>query len=277
MLSVKNFEKFQHYKDRSPVWIKLYRSLLRDYEFAQLPDSARGQLLMIWLLASEMGNQLPNDAEWIKRQINATEPVNLAILIDAGFLVDCDSNHDASESASDMVLAQRREREEKEGEGEGEGEVASPAKPRSARRPTQCDDEFLAELQANPAYAMLDVRRLYHKMTAWCQNNGKQPTRGRLINWLNREDKPMTANSKPPSNAYVGAATPLPDTPVDELLSKTAEFMDTYIDMLIDGNDLIHVGQEYDAIVKRGGAKLEWEIRCVAWYELHKQTTTEVS
>jgi DNA-binding NarL/FixJ family response regulator len=31
--SVKNFERFQHYKDRSPPWIKLYNELLDDYEF----------------------------------------------------------------------------------------------------------------------------------------------------------------------------------------------------------------------------------------------------
>lgn len=71
---------------------------------------------------------------------------------------------------------------------------ASRAKPRSARR-TTCDEEFLTELQSNPAYAMFDVRRLYHKMVAWCQIKHKEPTRARLVNWLNREDKPMTTTS----------------------------------------------------------------------------------
>jgi hypothetical protein len=40
---------------------------------------------------------------------------------------------------------------------------------------------------------MLDVRAVYHKMVAWCQVKGKQPTRSRLVGWLNREDKPMGA------------------------------------------------------------------------------------
>src|SRR5690606_19747530 len=34
-LTVKNFERFQHYKDRNPPWIKLYNDLLDDYEFGR--------------------------------------------------------------------------------------------------------------------------------------------------------------------------------------------------------------------------------------------------
>src|SRR5262245_49354170 len=172
MLSVKNFDKFQHYKDRSPVWIKLYRSLLRDYEFARLPDAARGQLLLIWLLASETGNELPNDAAWIGRQINATEPVNLELLIRSGFLVDTEEDASKSDSAVDEttlanLLAQRREREEKEKEEkreEREADAPPPApqpsrgKPRSVRKPALCDDAYLVELQSSPAYAALDVK-----------------------------------------------------------------------------------------------------------------------
>jgi hypothetical protein len=153
-----------------------------------------------------------------------------------------------------------------ETETEQSREEASAAKPRSARRPTQCDEEFLAELQANPAYAMFDVRRLYQKMVVWCQNAGEQPTRGRFINWLNKEDRPMTAKSKPPAQANVGA--PLPVAPVPP--AEVNGFMSEHIEDLIAANDLIHVGHEYDEIIKRGGAKVEWEIRCVTWYELHK-------
>ena len=42
-LRVRNFEQFQHYKERNPIWIKLYCSLLDDYEFAQLPDMIIGK------------------------------------------------------------------------------------------------------------------------------------------------------------------------------------------------------------------------------------------
>lgn len=85
--SVKNFEKFQHYKDRSPPWIRLYNSLLDDYEFARLPDASKAHLLAIWLLASRYENKVPYDPEWVARRINATSPVDLNGLAEAGFIV----------------------------------------------------------------------------------------------------------------------------------------------------------------------------------------------
>jgi hypothetical protein len=84
--SIKNFEQFQHYRDRSPKWIKLYNELLEDYEFATLPDATKGQLMAMWLLASRMDNRLPADADWLAKRINATEPVNLELLFEAGFI-----------------------------------------------------------------------------------------------------------------------------------------------------------------------------------------------
>lgn len=89
-------------------------------------------------------------------------------------------------------------------------EETSRAKPRSVRRTTACDEEFLTELQQNPAYQALDVQRCYAKMCVWCENKGKQPTRGRFINWLNREDQPMGAtNGKPKTNTGKIEDTPI--------------------------------------------------------------------
>ncbi|MHC4574378.1 MAG: hypothetical protein ACYS76_09650 [Planctomycetota bacterium] len=52
-MKIKNWEQFQHYKNRKPPWIRLYRDLLDDDDFADLPDSAVRHLLMFWLIASE--------------------------------------------------------------------------------------------------------------------------------------------------------------------------------------------------------------------------------
>lgn len=83
---VRNFERFQHYRDRAPIWIKLYNSLLDDYEFGALPDATRLHLVMIWLLASRQNNRLPMDPTWIGQRISASEPVDLDALLAAGFL-----------------------------------------------------------------------------------------------------------------------------------------------------------------------------------------------
>jgi len=86
MLRVVGFDRFQHYGDRKPVWIKLYNSLLDDYDFAQLEDAARFHLLAIWLLASRSNNEMPDDARWITRMIGATSPIDLDALVSAGFI-----------------------------------------------------------------------------------------------------------------------------------------------------------------------------------------------
>lgn len=87
-LSVKNYERFQHYKDRTPPWIKLYNEVLEDYEFCVLPDEQKAHLILIWLLASRTDNKLPYDAEWIGNRIGATARIDIAALVAAGFLID---------------------------------------------------------------------------------------------------------------------------------------------------------------------------------------------
>lgn len=84
--SVKNFERFQHYKDRSPPWIKLYNELLDDYSFGLLPDASKLHLVAIWLLASRSNNRIPHDPNWIARRISATEKVDLELLRTSGFI-----------------------------------------------------------------------------------------------------------------------------------------------------------------------------------------------
>lgn len=85
-ISVKNFERFQHYKDRNPKWIKLYNDVLDDYAFGCLPDASKWLAVGIWLLASRHENRIPNDLEWIGRRINASEPVDLGPLLSAEFI-----------------------------------------------------------------------------------------------------------------------------------------------------------------------------------------------
>lgn len=59
-IRVKNWGKFQHFKDRSPPWIKLYRDLLDDMEWHELDAEAAKALVSIWLIASEKEGELPD-------------------------------------------------------------------------------------------------------------------------------------------------------------------------------------------------------------------------
>lgn len=97
---VKNYEKFQHYKDRNPPWIRFYNATLDDYEFGQLPDASKFHLAAIWLLASRSANKLPYDSAWVARRINATEMVDLDRLAQAGFIIVDQLVQDADQVAS---------------------------------------------------------------------------------------------------------------------------------------------------------------------------------
>lgn len=73
------------------------------------------------------------------------------------------------------------------------GQDKEDARGKPPRGQQQCDDDYLADLQKREAYNVLNVRFVYSKMVAWCEQKHKQPTRGRLLNWLNREERPMGA------------------------------------------------------------------------------------
>lgn len=76
----------------------------------------------------------------------------------------------------------------------------SPEPPLSdAAAPTKADEQtdadWLASLCSDPAYTGIDVVREHAKCVRWCHEHGKQPTRRRFVNWLNRCDKPMNAGA----------------------------------------------------------------------------------
>jgi hypothetical protein len=48
-----NWAELQHYKDRSPPWIKLHKKLLDNYEYQCLPLASKALAPMLWLIASE--------------------------------------------------------------------------------------------------------------------------------------------------------------------------------------------------------------------------------
>ena len=58
-MKIKNWTKFQHFKDRKPPWVKLYRDLLDDIEWHELDPVAAKVLTMLWLIASEDDGNIP--------------------------------------------------------------------------------------------------------------------------------------------------------------------------------------------------------------------------
>jgi len=120
-LTPKNWEKFQHYKDRAPAWIKLHRSLLDDYKFHCLPVASRALAPCIWLLAAEYenGEMCATPAEIAYRLHYSIDELTEAIkpLIDSGFLVDASSVLAARYQDAIPEKKEEKRREEKSANG----------------------------------------------------------------------------------------------------------------------------------------------------------------
>ena len=173
ILSVKNFEQYQHYRDRNPPWIKLYKSLYTDREFMRLTLEARYLYIGLLTLFSECNNRLVDDCEYIAHRLAMPESkvkANLELLL------------------AHFVMA----------EGEPLREVPADQAPRATAKPKQTDEEFLSTLKANPAYAHLDFTAEMGRMDAWLlAHPGRKKTRQFVVNWLNKIERPIAVGAKP--------------------------------------------------------------------------------
>jgi hypothetical protein len=111
-LTPKNWDSFQHYKDRAPAWIKLHRGLLDDFAFSRLPVASRALAPLLWLLASEYeGGSIPCTTEEIAFRFRMTEKELIAALnplIEGGFFV----SDSALLAECKQVASLEKEREE---------------------------------------------------------------------------------------------------------------------------------------------------------------------
>ena len=86
-LSVKNYERYQHYTQRRPPWVKLYWTLLDDEKFVRLSLANRGLYCHFILLASRYANHIPYDLDHIQMMLRLSEKPDVTLLINAGFLL----------------------------------------------------------------------------------------------------------------------------------------------------------------------------------------------
>ncbi len=84
---IPNWDNFQHYKDRSPAWIKLYTDLMHRDDFLELTGHQRSVLLGIWLEYASSHCQLLDSTTMLsaRLRLRVTTPT-LKVLSDAGFI-----------------------------------------------------------------------------------------------------------------------------------------------------------------------------------------------
>jgi len=108
-LRVKNWDNYQHYKDRNPPWIKLHKDLLTSRHWIIANDHQRVLLITVMLLAARDDNAIEADPVYIKVVGRLDEDPDLDWLISSGFCEWCDED-DAWENpwASRSISAELR-------------------------------------------------------------------------------------------------------------------------------------------------------------------------
>jgi len=86
---IKNWDHFQHYRDRNPPWIKLHFKILSSSDWVTLDDASRVLAIACMLIASHNKGIIDGSEvglAYLKRVAYLNKPPNLKPLISCGFL-----------------------------------------------------------------------------------------------------------------------------------------------------------------------------------------------
>jgi hypothetical protein len=86
-IEIVKWTEFQHYKNRNPIWIKLYNSLLDNELFECLQDDSKLLYILLLMFTSRKGNgTIPANPEYLKKHLPFNGKIDLQSLIDTGFI-----------------------------------------------------------------------------------------------------------------------------------------------------------------------------------------------
>lgn len=88
---IRNSERFQHYKNRNPPWVKLHRAFLTDPDLCCLQDASRLLACCLTLIVAKHGNRLPWSPEWVQHEAHLHSLPDLDALLSAGFIERCEA------------------------------------------------------------------------------------------------------------------------------------------------------------------------------------------
>jgi len=106
---VKNWEEYQHYRDRNPPWIKLYGRILTSKDWVLLSDESRLHMVVCMVLASDNFGYIPDDPVFIQRRAYLSKPPDLKPLIETGFLESAPNASKVLADASKMLSQRQRQ------------------------------------------------------------------------------------------------------------------------------------------------------------------------
>lgn len=147
--SVRALSKFQHYRNRNPLWIKLYQTYLSDPDLGSVSDGGKFFFAASILLASRYQNMIPLDPYWLWKQSGAQSPgAVISYLRELKTAEKLDFQDDAASLLASCYQAASTEREtETEREKQIAGAGAPAARPR--RSMSGEDGELLRAFDAH--------------------------------------------------------------------------------------------------------------------------------
>ena len=168
-MRIKNWSKFQHFKDRKPPWVKLYRDLLDDIDWHELDPKAAKTLVMLWLIASEDDGRIPRTKQLAFRLRMSEKDTEVCISKLSHWLEQEDINTISSRYQDDGLETET----ETETEGEIETELfvetdKSVVNPKRISCPTEeLLNLYHEECKSLPRVLMLNDTRRRHLVSRW--------------------------------------------------------------------------------------------------------------
>jgi len=141
---IKQWEVHQHYKDRSPPWIKLHRDLLTSQTWVMLDDDKKALAVACMLLAAGTDNKIPCDPAYIQRVAYLKITPELQPLLDCDFIEIIEEKTPVLARASKVIAIGTKRSSEESREEESRGDTR---KRKSPKTPIPDDFDLTPERQ----------------------------------------------------------------------------------------------------------------------------------
>ena len=196
-MKIKNWNKYQHYKDRNPPWIKLHRKLLDDREFHKLKPLASKVLVLCWLLAAEDEKQEGNlpSVEDISFRLRIPEKDIKASILELNQWIESDSSTLLAECKQDATPETETETEietEKKNLQKKESRASKPTllevidyfREKNSSK-TEAENFFDFYESKGWKVGKTPMKKWRSAASGWIRRNQSQQNNPRNINWDN--------------------------------------------------------------------------------------------